>query len=62
MLITIDLTAIIIFLIISDPVFQAMLNIAAWKQWRKRTRMQKLFHKLEKVFREYNLNEVHAKV
>ena len=47
MLITIDLTAIIIFLIISDPVFQAMLNIAAWKQWRKRTRMQKLFHKLE---------------
>ena len=63
MLITIDITSIVLFLIISDPVFQAYMNITAWKQLRRRNRVQKLFNKIEYVFDKYNLkNEVHAKV
>jgi hypothetical protein len=62
MLITIDIAAILLFLIISDPMWRSMMNVEAWKQWRKRNRIHKLLHTIEKIVDKYNLNEVHASI
>ncbi len=66
MLITIDLSAVILYLIVSDPIWQSRLIVRttdAWEAWRKRNRVARLLNKIEYVFDKYNLTkEVTAKV
>ena len=66
MLITVDLSAIVLYLIVSDPIWQSSLIVRTtdvWESWRKRSRVAKLLNKIEYVFDKYNLkNEVTAKV
>ena len=66
MLITIDLSAVILYLIVSDPIWKSRLIVRttdAWESWRKRSRVARLLNKIEYVFDKYNLTkEVTAKV
>ena len=49
MLITIDLSAVILYLIVSDPIWQSRLIVRttdAWESWSKRSRVAKLLNKI----------------
>jgi len=62
MLVTIELSEIVLYLIITDPVVQAFLRVHGWTVMMRKRRYDKLFYKLNKVLTEYNLTEANVKV
>ncbi len=62
MLVTIELSEILLYLFITDPVIQAFLRVHGWTVMMKKRRYNKLFYKLNKVLTEYNLKEANVKV
>lgn len=62
MLVTIELSEIVLYLLMTDPVVQAFLRVHGWSVMIKKRRYNKLFYKLNKVLTEYNLQEANVKV
>jgi len=62
MLVTIELSEIVLYLLMTDPLVQAFLRVHGWTVMIKKRRYNKLFYKLNKVLTEYNLVEANVKV